>query len=112
MWERLHSGAYVWGNMPFFQVVVDVFFDNNAVYITSDDMKILIGHYKKAFNLFKNELRNKEFSIFPGLNYYFLRKRIQRDYEIMLRFYEHLLNVEDMTNGRDKSTTRTTKKTN
>lgn len=112
MWERLYAGHYVLKNMPFFQVIVDVFLDNNALYITAEEMKNLINHYKKAFNLFKNEIRYKEFSIFPGFDYYYLRRSLQREYQHMLRIYEHLLNIEDMTNGKIYTTTRTTTKTN
>lgn len=110
MWERFYAGHYVCGYMPYFQVIVDVFFDNEALYITSEDMKILIMHYKNAFNLFKNEIRYKEFSIFPGFDYWYLRRSIQREYQHMLRIYEHLLNLEDMTNGQYKNITRATKK--
>lgn len=111
MWERFYAGHYVCGNMPFFKVIVDAFFDNNAIIITAEEMKTLIVHYKKAFNLFKNEIRNKEFSIFPGFDYYYLRRSLQREYQHMLRIYEHLLNLEDMTNGQYKNITRATTKT-
>lgn len=111
LWESFYN-TYAYEVMPFFLAIVDEFYDTNAVYITAEEMKTLIVHYKNVFNLYKNELRNKEFSEFPGLNPYFLLKRIKREYENMLLIYANLLNIEDMNSVRYKRLTRTTTKIN
>ncbi len=112
MWERLHIG-YAYEIMPFFCVIMEEFYEDlNKRYITAEEMKSLIVHYKNVLNLYKNELRNKEFSVFPGLKPCFLRKRIQREYNHVLRSYDNLLNIEDMTNGRYEEFKRKTMKIN
>lgn len=87
--------SYYYNDMPFFRHIMLYFYKNNGKdYITPEEMKELIIHYKNAFNDFKHNSYNTYYRI--------LRKKIQSEYERLLQIYDDLLNIESMKNGKNR----------
>lgn len=110
-WEKLWN-SYYYEDMPFFRVIMHYFYKNtNKGYITPEEMKSLILHYKNALNEYKIKLLEIDYkNDLYERRFYILRKKIQSEYERLLKIYDDLLNVGDMTYGKFNSTTRTTTK--
>lgn len=110
-WKKLYD-CYYYEYMPFFSIILHYFYKNKAKgYITPEEMKECIFHYKNALNEYKQSLLEIDFTQSPHQKkYVYSRKKIQSEYENLLQIYDDLLNVEDMTNGQYKNITRTTKK--
>lgn len=112
-WDNLWN-SYYYQDMPFFRVIIHFFCkDNKLDYITPHALKILNLHYKNALNEYKIKL----IELHSTDKYQFgksriLCKKIQAEYQNLLQIYDDLLNIQDMKNGKAKSTTRTTKKIN
>lgn len=100
--------------MPFFSIILHYFYKNSSkAYITPEEMKEVILHYKNALNEYKEMLLEIDLKQSPHQKkYFYLRKKIQSEYERLLKIYDDLLNVGDMTYGKFNNTTRTTTKIN
>lgn len=112
-WKKLYD-CYYYEYMPFFAIICHKFYKNKGNgNITAEEMKEVNLHYKNALNEYKKMLLGIDFKQAPHQKKYLnLRKKIQSEYENLLQIYDDLLNIEDMRNGKAKSTTRTTTKTN
>lgn len=111
-WKKLYD-CYYYEYMPFFSIILHNFYKNSSKgYITPEEMKELILHYKNALNEYKESLLQIDLKSPHQKKYFYLRKKIQSEYERLLQIYDDLLNVGEMTYGKFNSATRTTTKTN
>lgn len=100
-WKNLYD-CYYYEYMPFFVIISHYFFKNKSKgYITAEEMKELISHYKNALNEYKEMLLEIDLKQAPHqIKYFNLRKKIQSEYERLLQIYDELLNIESMKNGK------------
>lgn len=102
-WKILYD-FYYYEYMPFFAIICHKFYKNKSNgNITAEEMKEVNLHYKNALNEYKKMLSEIDLKQAPHqIKYFYLRKKIQSEYENLLQIYDDLLNIESMKNGKKK----------